>query len=338
METVVYCNFYPLNHKYSTTLAGFDLDSTLIKTKSKKTFPVDNNDWMFLFETTSDILKKNKDTMVIFSNQMGISKGHISEEEILEKINNIQKNLNIPFIFIASKEDDIYRKPRIGMYEYVENRIGIKFNKKSFFVGDMAGREKDKNDSDRKFALNLQIKFYTPEEYFLDIETEKFSLSGYLLDNNHKGTKIDVKPKKELVVLAGLPGSGKSYLAKKFTDYKFFSRDEFGSKYVKLLEKSIKKNEPVVVEGLFQTNESRNKILDLVKNTDYTTRLILMETEPELAYHLNLYRSLYEGRNRIPHIVYQKYKKNFEQPIAKQWTTIEYCHPQITKEHNKFYL
>jgi len=270
---------------------------------------------------------------------MGNSKGHLNETDIIEKIKAIQNKFSISFIFIASKEDDIFRKPRIGMYEYIEKKLSIEFDKKkSFYVGDMAGRSKDKTDSDRKFALNLGIKFYTPEEYFLDEDEEVYNLDGYKLDNNHKGTKIDVTVKKELVIVSGLPGSGKSYLAKKFIDYKFFSRDEYGTKYLKLAEKSIKNNEPVIIEGLFSTNESRNKVLELVKGTDYTTRLIQMDTDEELAYHLNLYRSLFEGKNKIPRIVYYKYKKNYEEPIVNHWTCIESCHPKISKEHNKLYL
>jgi len=270
---------------------------------------------------------------------MGISKGHLNEEDILFKIKNIQKKLNKNFIFIASKEDDIFRKPRIGMYEYIEKKLSIEFDKKkSFYVGDMAGRVKDKTDTDRKFALNLGIKFYTPEEYFLNKDEEEYKLSGYKLDNKHKGSKINLDVKKELVMISGLPGSGKSYLAKKFVDYKFFSRDENGAKYLKLAEKSIKNNEPVVIEGLFSNNESRNKVLELVKNTDYTTRLIQMDTDVELAYHLNLYRSLFEGKDKIPMIVYHKYKKNYEAPIVNHWSSIETYHPKINKEHNKFYL
>lgn len=340
MEKIVYYNFYSENHKYSNNLAGFDLDSTLIKTKSGKTFPINNSDWVLLYELIIEKFKElNKSTIIIFSNQMGISKGHTNEEEILEKIKNIQKKINSPFIFIASKEDDIFRKPRIGMYEYIEKKIYIQFDKKkSFYVGDMAGRKNDKTDSDRKFSLNLDIKFYTPEEYFLNKETELYDLSGYKLDNNHKGTKINTDMKKELIIISGLPGSGKSYLAKKFNNYKFFSRDENGAKYLKLAEKSIKNNEPVVIEGLFSTNESRNKVLEIIKNSDYTTRLIQMETNVELAYHLNLYRSLFEGKDKIPMIVYHKYKKNYEEPIVNQWTSIESCHPKINKEHNKFYL
>ena len=48
----------------------------------------------------------------------------------------------------------------------------------SFYVGDAAGRLKDykkgaKKDfscSDRKFAMNLKLDFFTPEEYFLNEE------------------------------------------------------------------------------------------------------------------------------------------------------------------------
>jgi len=36
----------------------------------------------------------------------------------------------------------------------------------SFYVGDFAGREGDKAASDKEFAENLGIKFYTPEEFF----------------------------------------------------------------------------------------------------------------------------------------------------------------------------
>jgi len=342
METIIYCNFYSPNHKYSTSLNSFDLDGTLIKTKSGKTFPKDHNDWILLYDSIKEKLKNiSNTTIVIFSNQMGISKGHITVKDIKSKIKDIQKELDIPFIFIASKEDDLYRKPRIGMYEFLENQLEITFDKKkSFYVGDMAGREKDKLDTDRKFAINLDIKFYTPEEYFLENKSQKFKLTGYLLNNKSKETKINTiaSKNKELVMLSGYPGSGKSYLSKKFIGYKFFSRDEYGTKYVKLLKDSIKKKESVVVEGLFSNNTARNKILDLVKNKDYETRLIQMETDMNLSYHLNLYRSLFEGKSKIPMIAYHKYNKSYEEPIKEDWSKIESYHPKINKEHNEYYL
>ena len=39
----------------------------------------------------------------------------------------------------------------------------MQINKKdSFYVGDMAGRENDKFDTDLKSALNLKVNFMTP--------------------------------------------------------------------------------------------------------------------------------------------------------------------------------
>ena len=58
----------------------------------------------------------------------------------------------------------------------------------SFYCGDAAGRRKDWMDkkkkdfscSDRLFAMNLDLKFYTPEEYFLGHKpTKLFDLPGY---------------------------------------------------------------------------------------------------------------------------------------------------------------
>ena len=60
-----------------TKIAAFDLDYTLIKTKSKKLFPIDKNDWEFLYENVPSKIKQLYDdnfTIVIITNQMGISK------------------------------------------------------------------------------------------------------------------------------------------------------------------------------------------------------------------------------------------------------------------------
>lgn len=71
------------------------------------------------------------------------------------------------------------------MWNYIEKNLSVKINKKSsFYVGNIAGRPNYKYDTDLKFSLNLKIKFFTLEEYFLDDNTKfKSTLTGYQLDN-----------------------------------------------------------------------------------------------------------------------------------------------------------
>jgi len=60
----------------------------------------------------------------------------------------------------------------------------------SFFCGDAAGRparigsssqkiKKDHSCCDRLFAMNIGLKFYTPEEYFWKASTETFKLPTF---------------------------------------------------------------------------------------------------------------------------------------------------------------
>ena len=236
---------------------------------------------------------------------------------------------------------DNYRKPRTGMFKYLKNELGIKINKKeSFYVGDMAGRENDKYDTDLKFALNLKIKFMTPEEYFLDYSNEEKRLTGYKLDNISKNTKINIKSKgKNMIIISGYPGSGKSHLARKFeNEYTILSRDILQKNFCKKLEEEMINNNNVVIEGLYVDNNSRKELKNLASKYDYNTTYILVKTSYELAYHLNLFRSLYQNKNRVPEIVYMKYKKNFEYPIESDWNEIIEYHPHISKKINQYFL
>lgn len=50
----------------------------------------------------------------------------------------------------------------------------VQDKKESYFVGDAAGRANDFASTDRKFALNVGIQFYTPEV----IEELSFAWNG----------------------------------------------------------------------------------------------------------------------------------------------------------------
>ncbi len=347
MSSLIYINYYTnikINKEYK--LASFDLDGTLIKTKSGLVFPKDKNDWIIwhpAVKTIMTTLSKDPDTLiVIFSNQKGLGKPKfVSVEDFQDKIHNIRKFLGFNFIFIAALEDDINRKPRIGMFNYLIKKEKINVDiKNSFYVGDFAGRSTDKGDTDYKLAYNLKFKFYTPEQFFLNDTTKhQLNLTGYTLDNTSRNTKIDIKSQpKTMVIISGYPGSGKSHLAKKFIGFDHVSRDEYKNNFNKKLIEIMEKNKSVVVEGLYPSNKSRQDLINIATKYNYTTYYINVNTSYELSYHMNLYRSLYDSKARIPNIVYLKYRKDFEPLNKKDWNHIIEYHPHITRKMNKYYL
>jgi len=87
-----------LNLINTNKIAGFDLDHTLITTKSKKIFAIDCNDWKFKYENIKDKFKElvsNHYKIVIITNQLGISLGKSSREDLITKITNISKELDV---------------------------------------------------------------------------------------------------------------------------------------------------------------------------------------------------------------------------------------------------
>jgi bifunctional polynucleotide phosphatase/kinase len=357
MSSLIYINYYSnIIPETSYSISGFDLDYTIIKTKSGNIFPKNKDDWMLLDPKVKtkfiELAKISNNLIVIFSNQkgLGINKNPTTISEFKDKINNIKNELGVDFIFIAGLQDDIYRKPRIGMWQFIQRKLSIKINKtNSFYVGDMAGRSTDKYDTDLKFALNLRIKFMVPEEYFLNDNSKyKSSLSGYQLDNYSTNTKLNILPESNrMVIISGYPGSGKSHLAQKFTKitnnsqtdkFEILSKDDLGTKFMKNLIEFMENKKPVVIEGLYWNNEMRSSLKNLASKYKYNTIYILVKTDYELAYHLNLYRSLYENKNKVPEIVYMKYRKHFEYPDESDWNKVIEYHPHIPKKINKYYL
>lgn len=169
--------------KDSDKIAMFDMDGTLINTKSKKTNPIDKNDWVFWNSCIPKKLQEVKAKgyrVVIVTNQKGISLGHTTLNEIQSKIHNFSKQIGIEMSAFIATSDDEFRKPLPGIWNYIKDKHNkTKIDRSQcFFVGDAAGRpkvghrHKDHSDADRMFAINSDLKFYTPEHFFLDIKED----------------------------------------------------------------------------------------------------------------------------------------------------------------------
>ena len=165
--------YYEMKGYYSgTEIAAFDLDGTIIKTKSGEDFPQDENDWEFRSPAVKAKLVDNHNKRinnVIMSNQNGIGLGYQDKREWMAKVEQITAELGIPMFVLAAPGDNKYRKPDTGMWDFFActlNQFKIIDNSKAVYVGDAAGRPNDHGDGDRMFAKNVGIKFRTPKMYF----------------------------------------------------------------------------------------------------------------------------------------------------------------------------
>ena len=100
----------------------------------------------------------------------------------------------------------------------------------------------------------------------------------------------------------------------------------------------MKDKENVIIEGLLYNNKQRKEYLDFAKKYKYNTYLINMQTNKELAYHLNHYRFLKNNVKLIPKVVYHTYNKYYEEPDKKDYVKIFKYYPKIKKRINKHFL
>ena len=332
-------------------VAGFDLDDTLVCSKSGKKFTDDPNDWRFLYEsdqyqlTTVDKLKEIQDEhgykIVIFSNQRGVTSKGFSQQKLeifkkkVENITSEEEKYNIHIELYAALSDNVFRKPLTGMYEqFIKNNDKVAVDK-CIFVGDAAGRVKDWKKgkgkdfscSDREFAKNIHFQFFTPEEFFLfekpcrkyhldDIRINKYKECDDIVEE--LGLEFDTH---EMIIFVGSPASGKTsfyntYLKNK--KYVHVSRDVCGSmeKCISEVKKSIK-TKSVVIDNTNPKAENRERFITLAQTEHVPVRCFYFNYDKKLTYHLNEFRKTVGG-NSVPQIAYNTYYKSFEKPKEEE--------------------
>ncbi|KIJ54541.1 hypothetical protein M422DRAFT_41811 [Sphaerobolus stellatus SS14] len=311
-----------LNPIPSSKVAAFDLDGTLIKTKSGNRYPKDSHDWVWW---RGDVKKKLEGlvadgyTIVIFSNQGSSKKKTIDEWKA--KIPLISAQIStVPFRIFAANLHDFYRKPMPGMFHEFEKLNITQIDKEaSFYVGDAAGRPGDHSDSDRKFALNVGLRFYTPEEYFLDSKPATYTLKGFdpsqvPLDFplfTPTSTPLIPRPalskptKPEVVLFVGCPASGKTSLYRRYFEpagYQHVNQDTLKTrpKCVKAVESFIKNGISCVVDNTNRDKATRKEYINLCKELGVPIRCMNFTAPLPLCWHNNLYRAYIHKSSTVP--------------------------------------
>ncbi|CAG5121090.1 unnamed protein product [Candidula unifasciata] len=348
---------YPLIAYTSDTLegvekvAGFDIDFTIIKTASGKKFATGPSDWMFWDDKVITKLKELHNDgyrVVFFTNQGGIEKNKVTVSGFQSKAEAIIRDLDIPVMVFASTGTNMYRKPYTGMWDYFTENCnqGVKVDKsQSLYVGDAAGRAKnwakdkpkDFSCSDRMFAANVGVKFYTPEEFFFDqppapFQWRSFDTKEFLKKNppiSKQADKSDYTSKtQEVIVMVGPPATGKSTFRKRYLEphgYVTINRDTLGTmaKCLKVAEQTIQSGKSIVADNTNPSVAKRSEFISLAQDAGIPCRCIWMQTPIELAHHLNMFRQRQtkDAVRRVPDVGYNIFKKDFQAPTTAEGFT-----------------
>ncbi|KAJ8040482.1 Bifunctional polynucleotide phosphatase/kinase [Holothuria leucospilota] len=331
--------------KGSSKIAGFDLDYTLIRPKSGRKWPTGPKDWMFLSDAVPEKLKKIHDEgfkIIIFTNQRGMEKGYTTPKDFMAKIDDIITALDFPIqTFVATGENQ-YKKPGTLMWDRMvkKHNDGVTVDlEESYFVGDAAGRAKnwapgkpkDFSCSDRMFAANIGIGFYTPEEFFDGEDKAIFewrSVNPREVLERAKTNQLDDEyhlETKDFVIFTGPPASGKSSFYHHFLEphgYVWVNRDTMKTqaKCIEAAKKAIAEGKSVAIDNTNPSTAARAAFIDLTKKKDYTVRCFVMDTPLEVCHHLNMVRQNQSSGKirRIPNIGFNVYKKNYQEPTTKE--------------------
>lgn len=350
----------------SAKIAGFDLDYTLIATQSGKAFPTGPADWKFLSGKVIPKLKSLREDgykIVVFTNQAGLEKKKVKSSEIQTKISAIMSKLGFAFQVFVSTGENIYRKPYTSMWDFMIKKcngcLEVDMNS-SYYVGDAAGRpkgwavgrKKDFSCSDRKFAVNVGLKFYTPEEFFdgakpyknfdwYGIDPTKVLTSANIDDSYENIASNDT----ELIVFVGVPASGKSTFHKNHLqpkNYVSVNRDTLKTqvKCLKVAMENIMNGKSVVVDNTNPSKEARKPYIEVAKKAGVPARCFHFQTPLDLAKHLNMYRQIETAgkTRRIPDVGYNVYKSKYEEPSVSEGFS-KICKitfkPKFESEENK---
>ncbi|KAF8163100.1 polynucleotide kinase 3 phosphatase-domain-containing protein [Crassisporium funariophilum] len=337
-----------LQPKASMKVAALDLDDTVIKSQfGSKLATTGKPTWEWWRSSIPGKLKELHESgyaLIIISNQ-AIKPAALKVWK--EKIPLIGEALkDVPFRLFAATQRDQYRKPMPGMWNELERIFadeGIQIDKSaSFFVGDAAGRQytqakADFSSTDRKWALNIGLTFYTPEEYFLKLPPHKnYTLPGFHVSSlpdlpliTPTSSPIIHNPRKqELVLFVGYPSLGKtSFFRQHFQPegYLHINQDTLKTrdKCVKAVQEALKSGQSCVVDNTNRNTATRKFYLDICKAQNVVARCFLFTGSLELAWHNNLYRAFNlppsiaakePERPLVPYSAFSGFRGDYDEP------------------------
>lgn len=283
--------YYTIGSLTGRKIAAFDIDWT-IAYSTKKLFPSDPDDIKLLPHRLDKLLELQHQghNIMLFTNQK--SRGAKDRTNKVARIQTLVDHLRdqgvAASVFIAV-EDDKYRKPGTGMWDLMLGMLPAPPTE-AFFVGDAIGRSQDFSDSDLEFAKAINVPCHSPEKFF-EAPTRPVLPAG-----------------KKLIVMMGMPGSGKSTMAKKLGVH--INRDALGGKVAHVIgaaKQAITEGKSVVIDATNPSFKDRMQYYELAP-ADYTICVVYMLRDGRG------FNNLRDPKLRVPTIAYHKYFKALEEP------------------------
>jgi histidinol phosphatase-like enzyme len=299
-----------------------DFDGTVFMMAGPKFAGCPANPIEPIIEALAGVAERNMADVFIISNQ----KWRVPISEIQARLDDGARQLvaaGIPLCGIyASLGDDWYRKPLPGMAELA---LAGRTPSRLLMIGDAAGRSGDLSCCDRQLAYNVRARFLTPEELIQPQAHSQFdwgAIAPALIERMlvRRGGRPWCNPpsgppgSRELVVLCGYPGSGKTSLAKalEVRGYYRVSGDETRGKILVALGR-IPLETSIVVDRIHHDPGARALYIPFARARDLRVRCVYVDAGIHWAYHKMRARALWGDKamtagGPIPTLVYRRFR------------------------------
>lgn len=276
----------------------FDFIWTIVKPKNGRKIPLHKDDWLWLRSSVPIILQEiSKNYQIVFLVDL-----FLNQKFILEMIKIVCHSLDLNIIVLTASHKK-YHKPNTNLF----NSIFSSFNKSESYVIANIGGSRILEGVDKDFASNIDVEFKTPEDLFPFDKIKEI-----------KGNFED-KYNKEIVIMVGMPGSGKStFCQNNLPNYFLISGDIYKTQK-KMIEQAKKyiKTKSIIFDGTNGTIQKRKLYVDFAKNYHISVKCIWINRPVEVAFE-QIKKRKREGGNYIPQRILNDYIEKFEIPTEKE--------------------